>query len=116
MPTIDLNFKNELYANCERMAQKLQFWRLCESGKCRRSRHCHNWQRCVLRVGEWYGAIKDAAERERRANDPVHRAMVEDMVERVRRLSRTMQAESEREYEAARSPGEIVSPEENARP
>jgi hypothetical protein len=93
MPTIDLKYKAELYAKCESMAQKLEFWRLCESGKCRRSKHCHDWQRCVLRVGEWYGAIKDAAERERNANDPVHRALVEDLTERVRRLRVQMEYE-----------------------
>jgi hypothetical protein len=90
---IDLNTKNDLFENCELYAQKLEFWRLCDRGKCRRSRHCHDWARCILRIGEWYGAMQDAANRERNANDPAHMALVEDMKQRIMRLRQSTQGE-----------------------
>jgi hypothetical protein len=90
MPTIDLKIKTELYTKCELYAQKLQFWRLCASGRCRRAKQCHDARGCVLRIGEWYEAVQDAANRERNANDPHHQALVEDLKQRVMRLSKQM--------------------------
>ena len=92
---IDFKSKDELFANCERYAQKLEVWRLCDRGKCRRSHHCHDWRRCVLRVGAWYGAMQDQAMREKNANDPAHQAQVEDLADRIMRLHRQMQYEEQ---------------------
>jgi hypothetical protein len=75
-------------------AHKFQFWRLCHYVKCRRARCCRGeLEHCVRKFGDWATEVRRAAECELAARDPHHQALVEDMKQRVRRLSQTMAAE-----------------------
>ena len=63
-------------------ARRLQLWRLCSSGACRRARSCRgNLRRCCLRFADWGEAVQDAAQRERYANDPVAKAERDKLAE-----------------------------------
>jgi len=76
-------------------ARRLQLWRFCANGACARARSCRgNLRRCCLRFADWSEAVRDEARRERYANDPVHKAMRDELAVMLERLARSMTSEA----------------------
>ena len=75
-------------------AERLQLWRLCRQTSCLRAYACRgDAHHCCRRFADWAEAVKQAAQRERHANDPAAQALRAELGRRLSRLAVAMRNE-----------------------
>jgi hypothetical protein len=95
MIEVETEVTGETVEDCFHLyAERLQLWRLCRQTSCLRARACRGDPlHCCRRFADWAEAVKEAAQRDRHANDPAAEALRAELGRRLSRLALAMRNE-----------------------